>query len=253
MSTSEFESLVAEPITALLPVGTFFDSGNGERASVVATEESSIALDDGGWHSLSPAVACANRPKNVPGGRDTFTVQRSPHQAELARLMPVLAKSYADYPTRQAAVWIVTDDADFEGLGELVEGTNGTEGSRVIHEAEAAAAMQICDQAGINITKRAIWRDRARIVRALPISASQDLVGANTVRLRSKEPLRTRRLAAGPPCCSFVRGLDSFPARTAKAGGNLTTQRRGNIAAQLLRAGRLAGIAQPVRCPQQRG
>jgi hypothetical protein len=165
-------NLVAEPVTVMLPVGTFFDSGNGEAQSMVATQESSIVLDDRGWHSLSPAVACANRPKNVPGGRDTFTVQRSPHQAELARLMPVLEKSYADYPTRQAAVWIVTDDADFEGLGELVEGTNGTEGSRVIHEAEAAAAMQICDQAGINMTKRAIWRDRARIVRALPASST---------------------------------------------------------------------------------
>jgi hypothetical protein len=159
--------LVTYPLTVRIPVGSFFVSSNSSAQNMVTTAESKVRLTTEEWLSVSPAAACANRPRDIPGSSDAFTVQRSPHQAELAKLMPVLERARVDTETRQAAVWIVTDDADYGDLGILVAGQSGFGGSRVIHEQETARAMKICHEAGIDITKKAIWRDRQQIISGL--------------------------------------------------------------------------------------
>ena len=91
--------------------------------------------------------------------------------------MPVLDKAGVSYGTRQAAVWIVTDDANYYELGELVAGFNGFGGSRVINEGEAARAMKICAEAGIDITHKRIWADRQFILRGLNDADSKKWLG----------------------------------------------------------------------------
>jgi hypothetical protein len=159
--------LVPYSLTVRIPVGSFFVSANPSAQNMVTTAESRIRLTSNEWESASPDAACANRPRDIPGRGDAFTVQRSPNQAELARLMPVLDKARVDTETRQAAVWIVTDNADYSDLGILVASQFGFGGSRVINEQETARAMKTCDEAGIDITRKAIWRDRQRIISGL--------------------------------------------------------------------------------------
>jgi hypothetical protein len=159
--------LVPQALTVRIPVGTFFVSANPDAQNMVTTEAASVALTTTDWTPMSVSAACANRPRDIPGEGDTFSVQRSPRQAELARLMPALAAAGVDSETRQAAVWIITDDADYDDLGILVVSQFGFGGSRVINELEAARALQICDEAGIDITRKAIWRDRRRIASGL--------------------------------------------------------------------------------------
>ncbi len=60
---------------------------------------------------------------------------------------------------RQAAVWIVTDNADYADLGILVRNS----GSRAIDASDTARAMRLCDEAGIDVKRKAIWRDRKQI------------------------------------------------------------------------------------------
>ncbi len=162
--------LVSYPITLRIPVGTLFVAANPSSQNMVATDISEVRLSDDDWQSILPSTACANRPREIPSSSDTFSVERSPQQAELAKLMPVLAKASVGYGTRQAAVWIVSDNADYRDLGILVANTSGFGsfgGSRVIAEAEAAHAMMICDEAGIDITRKAIWGDAQPIYIAL--------------------------------------------------------------------------------------
>jgi hypothetical protein len=156
--------LVAYPLAVRIPVGTFFVSVDPSAQNMVTTVQSKARLRTDEWDSVYVDAACANRPRNIPGSSDRFTVQRSPQQVQLARLMPILAKAGVDPETRQAAVWIVTDNADYGDLGILVARPIG---SRVINEQEAARAMRICDEAGIDITRKAIWSDRKRILSGL--------------------------------------------------------------------------------------
>ena len=184
--------VVPYPITVRIGVGTFFVSGNASSQNMVTTAECQVRLTSDGWHSVSPDAACANRPRDIPTSSDTFTPVRSPHQKELTDLMPVLVSNQADYGTRQAAVWIVTDDADYDDLGSLIQTrTDVPRGprplpqnpygrfsppqvpsapvteSRVIREREAAHAMKICEEAGVDIKDKAIWGDRQRILSGL--------------------------------------------------------------------------------------
>lgn len=66
-------------------------------------------------------------------------------------------------------VWIVTDNADYDDLGAQVRRSQYQVfgGDRSINEYEAAMAMKICDDTGINFTKKAIWQDRIKIVKWL--------------------------------------------------------------------------------------
>lgn len=78
-------------------------------------------------------------------------------------------------PTGQAAVWIVTDDADYADLGILNTQTRiitggeirGWREERTIDERAAVKAMMICATAGIDITRKRIWRDRESLAAAL--------------------------------------------------------------------------------------
>ncbi|AVD71674.1 hypothetical protein [Desulfobulbus oralis] len=158
---------VPYPLTVHIPVGTFFVAAKTSSQNMVTTSASRILLTTDEWNTVSPDAACANRPKDIPGDSDRFTVRRSPQQRELARLMPVLEQARVDKATRQAAIWIVTDNASYEDLGILLASPFGFGGTRVINEEEAAQAMRICDAAGINIRKKAIWRDRREIMSGL--------------------------------------------------------------------------------------
>ena len=158
--------LVPYSLTVHVPIGSYFVSTRQSAQNMVTTAESKVRLTTDNWQSVSVPAACANRPRDIPGSRDTFTVQRSPHQKELARLMPVLRKAGVSFDVRQAAVWIVTDNADYGDLGILVSGFGGF-GPRVIDEEDAARAMQICEEAGIDIKRKAIWGDRQRILNGL--------------------------------------------------------------------------------------
>ena len=163
--------LVPYPVVLRIPVGTFFVSSSQSAQNMITTSESKFTLRSDGWEYLSPSVACANRPRDIPGSGDSFTVQRSPNQAELNALMPFIEKAKAGFAVRQAAVWIVTDNADYYDLGTLVSTSANTlivfGGKREINEYETVRALEICDQAGIDITKRAIWRDKQKLVEGL--------------------------------------------------------------------------------------
>ncbi len=161
--TVQIKSLMPYPVMVRIPVGTFFVSSSESAQNMVTTTESEVLLSSHASQYVSVDTACANRPRNVPGHSDQFSVQRSPNQKQLEALMPALDKAQVDYETRQAAVWIVTDDANYDDLGELVDSYN----ARVIHETEAARAMKICAEAGIDITQKRIWADKQTILNGL--------------------------------------------------------------------------------------
>jgi hypothetical protein len=162
----EIRRRVDYEITVKIEVGTYFVARNAAAQNMVATEALTVELETEASVEVEVSAACANRPRDVPGSDDTFSIRRSSAQADLRRLMPVLASSGSGYEVRQAAVWIVTDDADYEDLGVLVSGS-AFWGSRLINELEAAAAMRILHRAGIDVRRKAIWRDRAAILAGL--------------------------------------------------------------------------------------
>jgi hypothetical protein len=154
-----------------IPAGTYFVSSNSSIQNMVATSDQKFLLARDRQESYSVPAACASMRKKVPNN-SKLIVQRSPNP-ELTRLMPALEKAHASFSVQQAAVWIVTDDADYKDLGSLISAPliiPGITKSRGIDERDAIRAMQICDSAGIDITKKAIWRDWNMLYDALSVA-----------------------------------------------------------------------------------
>ncbi len=159
--TVKLRRTVKHAVRVRIPAGTMFSAGSVSVQDMLALEAGSVDLDSARWTSLSLAAACADLDAAIPGRSDTFTVGEAP--AALERLARRL-RSEGDTAVRQAAVWIVTDDANFWSLGTLIYAT----GARVIGPEEAAAAMKLVDESGLDITTRTIWYDRDGILDGLP-------------------------------------------------------------------------------------
>ncbi|WP_334110833.1 hypothetical protein [Thermodesulfitimonas autotrophica] len=164
--TVRLRRLVNRPVAVKIPPGTFFVAAGSSVQNMVATEETTVTLADDEWSSVAVPAACANMYRNIPGEGDAFQIASSPAKKDLEKLAPFLAQE--DYPVRQAAVWIVTDDADYDDLGTLVESSfSGIGGTRVITEKEAARAMKLLSDAGIDVKFKRIWQDRQQILEGL--------------------------------------------------------------------------------------
>jgi hypothetical protein len=162
-------NLTDESIRVFVPAGTFFAANNAGAQSMVATGGDYIDLDGRQARSALIAAACANLPLNIPDSSTSFTISQTAPQPDLARVAPLLSRDSIPYSVRQAAVWIVTDNADYDDLGVLVNaGYGDLSGARVISVTETARAMQILDAAGVNIRNRRVWRDRALLTEHLP-------------------------------------------------------------------------------------
>lgn len=182
--TLKIRRLVNHNVLVRVPVGTFFVSRNPSAQNMVVTQEKAVTLSDDQEVSLRVPAACANRPRDIPDSDDSFYVRRSPQQKDLAKLIPVLRKATTNIAVRQAAVWIVTDNADYGDLGSLVSRSafQMFGGTRVINEYEAAMAMKICDEAGINIKRKAIWRDFNKILNGLEDKSLKAWLKQNAAR-----------------------------------------------------------------------
>jgi hypothetical protein len=164
----EVLSLSDERIRVVVPAGAFFASSDPAAQSMVATRSHEFDLLPRQALSLSIDAACANLPLDIPSSGTGFTITQQPPQPELALIAPMLAAQ--GYDVRQAAVWIVTDNASFDDLGTLVTGGayGNMGGVRVIDPEDAVRAMQIVDAAGVDIRARRIWRDRHTLLQSAP-------------------------------------------------------------------------------------
>jgi WD40 repeat protein len=174
------------PLEVVIPAGTYFVCANTKAQNMVSTEDVRIALKESESemeNSESIPVACANRPKDIPGGDDRFTIGALPENAgaELEKLMATMRGKNTAYAVKQAAVWIVTDDADYNDLGKLVtrrsrfgDSPHLATSGRTIQEPETVAAMCLCAGAGVDIKAKTIWRDARSLHARLPAGELRD-------------------------------------------------------------------------------
>jgi hypothetical protein len=120
--------------------------------------------------------------RDIPGAGDSFAVQRLPNDTLLSKVARILDEVSVSIAVRQAAVWIVTDDANFQDLGILTTGgISGLSSARTIDEMDAWCAIAICSAAGVDVYSKRIMRDD----RALAEEFNKDDV--RWVRLRDMQ------------------------------------------------------------------
>lgn len=156
---------VDRPIVVTLPVGTAFEPENG-RSEMIARRDAAIVLEDDGWHEWSVRVLRRERTKRAPSVEDVL-VFRPPPPSLQSLMHAIQAGTYrlegrTIYPARtleveHAAVWIADQDARYRDMVDSIEGD-------LLPASYAAAfALMLCDAAGIDVTRRRIWKEADRI------------------------------------------------------------------------------------------
>jgi hypothetical protein len=155
------------PIRILISPGTLFGADSGSVQNMVVTDGSQVDLAASRSGSFRASVACSDLHLNVPGENDSFTVDKLPdRKMEVLKVFPVANRIGVSHEVKQAAVWMVTDDANYRDLGILVGGFPGMPPQRVINAGEAASAMMLLEKAGLDVSSRSIWRERLPICEA---------------------------------------------------------------------------------------
>lgn len=161
-------NLTREELEVWIIPGLYFVPSSAEIQTMVVMERKRLVLQAEESTTVTVAAACASRTKHTPSSSNVFTLGDS-SQPELERIGELAEERHCGRNVIQAAVWIVTDDADFEDLGSLRVLTLPVLAIvRAIGPVEAAEAMRICHDAGVDIKRKAIWRDRHAILAELP-------------------------------------------------------------------------------------
>jgi hypothetical protein len=158
----DIQNTTNQPVDMIIPAGTYFVNEDPKFQNMVIRRPVSASLQRYGQAEITLEAACANLHLTEPTQENTFTIQRIPGSYQLAKIIDELNITQVDYPVEQAAIWIVTDDATFDELGMLVEGTRF--GTSIINEEVALRAMMLVDQAGLNIREYAIWGDHSQLM-----------------------------------------------------------------------------------------
>ena len=161
---------VPEPVTVKFDVGTLFEPADAATQTMVTTRSTVQIIRPHQWTSLKISVACAARPKNVPGGKDIFTVRRLPAADDLRRALEIAKEEDVPFEVEQAVTWILTDDASFKDLQVLRGVSRNPLGRRdwsLIKEKEAAQALWILQRAGVDVGSTRLMEDRVEITAGL--------------------------------------------------------------------------------------
>jgi hypothetical protein len=107
---AEIKNSGSSRLTVRIPIGCTFEA-SGDYQNMAATETTIVKVRPGKTVKLILGVVCVNARRRVPGSRDSF-FRCVEGDAGVARVLAAAARKAQN--VRQLAVWIVTDNIDFE-------------------------------------------------------------------------------------------------------------------------------------------
>ena len=155
------------PLVVTSPVATLLEA-DGAR-DMITRRDGWIVLRDDAWHDWTLRAVGRQRDREPPGPDDALRLRPPSSIPRLASVLGqvqvgtyTVANSPILYPPRthvveQAAVWIADADADYPSMEDAIGGP------RIPPQYAAAFALVFLDRAGIDVTRRRVWSDRAQI------------------------------------------------------------------------------------------
>ena len=180
--------LIYEPVCVTVPVGTPFGYMIASRfvPEMIAVSRDELDLDTGRIYGAEVNVVSIGSIKAIVEACSTYTTREYEwNDRDLEALVEFLSSGTRNFPfsTRfgvcQAAVWVVTSDAGYESdLRSLVwkrtdEGWEYFPASQAIEALDAAIALRLCTDAGVDIAQKRIWEERQQLAAEILVTASR--------------------------------------------------------------------------------
>ncbi len=124
-----------------IPAGSYFVANSTSNQNMLVTSTKSFSLEPGASTTEYVPTACMNIHRDIPNERAGYTVGYT-NDATLQNLVKLFEQNNTSYYVRQAAVWIVTDDATYADTGTL-----SVNGRKAISQADYNEAQRLVSQA----------------------------------------------------------------------------------------------------------
>lgn len=115
----QIENLTDLELDLTIPPGTFLISKSGSCQNMVLTNPQDIVLRANDTYSGNVNTACMNIHRNIPDGDNIFGIAQRPSNHLLSKVITLLNEKNCRYNVIQAAIWIITDNADYYDMGIL--------------------------------------------------------------------------------------------------------------------------------------
>ena len=156
-----------EPMVVTLPAGAYFEATGaaGAAADMIARRDGVIVLREDGARSWRIDARRAQSEAPAPSAGSLLVASAPAEQAALRDVMWLFQNADV-YPAvaptvEQLAVWIVTEDAGWDGLSAHARSTS-------VHAANSVAlAVAYVNGAGVDVRRKRIWGDREDFVPAI--------------------------------------------------------------------------------------
>ncbi len=156
--------LVPRDVIVRIPPGTLFVSERPSVQSMVSIADRSLDAPSQEWVQIVIPVASASVRKTIPRDWDTFLIESSDPDSAVIRVARGLEAERASFGVRQAAVWIAADDATYAELTTLHAVSGIALSFSAIGADDIVMAMRMCERAGVDLARKAIWNDRPRLL-----------------------------------------------------------------------------------------
>lgn len=114
-NTDDFVTFTVKP-------GTYFGAKSSSVQNMLITEYLTDTLSPGEEKSYTLDTCCMNIHRDIPSSGNGFDLKFTNNE-KLAKLAAYLHENDVPYAVRQAAVWIITDNATYGDCGILVSGS----------------------------------------------------------------------------------------------------------------------------------
>jgi len=113
------ENVTNMKLHLVIPAGTFLNANPGNYQNMVLTSPKDIVLVAGEKYSEYVSTACMNMYRDIPSDNTSFGIAQRAENHLLSKVIRLLNEGNYRYSVIQAAVWIVTDGADYNDMGIL--------------------------------------------------------------------------------------------------------------------------------------
>ncbi|MDR0560096.1 MAG: WG repeat-containing protein [Prevotellaceae bacterium] len=118
-SYMEVENLTDMNLYLTVPCGTYLSANSSSYQNMILTSPEDIQLSPKQKYSKYVNTACMNMHRDIPSENSGFGVGQHNDSHLLSKVIKLLDDGNYSYPVKQAAVWIVTDDANYDDAGTL--------------------------------------------------------------------------------------------------------------------------------------
>ena len=114
------ENLTDMTLNLIIPAGTYLNAKSSGYQNMVLTNPYDIELNAKETYSSSVNTACMNMYRSIPHDGNSFGIAQHLDSHLLTKVIKVLnEEGIKKYSVIQAAVWIVTDNANYDSMGTL--------------------------------------------------------------------------------------------------------------------------------------